>query len=103
MTGADAIVNLRRAGKKPVAVWVSTFPDAMLDGMTVRVAETDIPEALDLRFLVGLTAIVEGDNPARVDRIAKACQAHAKRVIASTHGGRKVVRVTDTEGVLSWN
>lgn len=101
MTGHERILALRRAGQKPAYVWVSDFSDAMLDGLTVRV-HGDMPEMLDLRFLVGVTAIVQGDAPKRVERIAKACQKHASRVIASVHEGRKFFSVSDTEGVLTW-
>lgn len=66
----------------------------------------DTPELLDLRFLVGTTALVEGSDAARVDRIAEVCKPIAKRVIATTsiRNGMlfDVVRITDTEGVMTW-
>lgn len=108
MTGEKAILAMRRAGRKPGFVWVSDFRDAFTgDGLTVGV-HGDNPEALDLRFLVGCVAIVEGPDAARVDRIALACsKAKADRVIASTHGKDargfgEVVRVTDTERTMTW-
>lgn len=102
MTGQDQIIALRRAGKKPEFVWVSDFEKTTFDGRTVCIAG-DTPELEDFRFLVGVTAIVEGENAARVDRIAAACKRIAKRVIASTHdiNRREVVRVTDTEGIMN--
>lgn len=103
MTGQKPIWAMRRAGMKPEFIWVSDFHDAYLDGLTVCVAG-GTPEIEDFRFLVGVTAIVEGEIPSRVDRIAKACGVHAKRVISSTHDTklRDVVRVTDTEGIMVW-
>lgn len=101
MTGQQELFALRRSGLKPEFVWVSDFPNCTLDGLTVRVA-VDTPELEDFRFLVGVTALVEGMDASRVDRIAKACQAIARRVISSTFDGRDVVRVTDTEGAMSW-
>lgn len=101
MTGHERILALRRSGQKPAYVWVSDFADATLDGVTVRV-HGDMPEMLDLRFLVGVTAIVQGDTAKRVERIAKACQKHAARVIASVHEGRRFTSVSDTEGVMTW-
>lgn len=101
MTGHDRILALRRSGFRTPYIWVSDFSDAMLDGLTVRV-HGDMPEMLDLRFLVGVTAIVQGNTPKRVERIAKACQKHAARVIASVHEGRKFTSVSDTEGVMTW-
>lgn len=106
MTGQDTILAMRRAGRRPDFVWVSDFAQATLDGLTVRVAG-DTPELLDLRFLVGVTALVDGSDPARVQRIAKACQQVAKRVIASVIQPVNEVRwetrqITDTEGALTW-
>lgn len=101
MTGHERILELRRSGMKLPIIWVSDFGDCTMDGFTVRV-KGDTPEMLDLRFLVGATAIVEGSDPRRVERIAKACKAHARRVIASTHDGYKVSRVEDSEGVMTW-
>ena len=106
MTGHDEIRAMRRAGFKPDFVWISDFANCTMDGKTVRVCN-DVPELLDLRFLVGITAIVEGDNPVRVDRIAKACSAQAARVIASTHAfdgpyRRVVTSITDTQGTMTW-
>jgi hypothetical protein len=102
MTGQDSILAMRRRGKAPAFVWVSDRRTAFLSGLTVRLDPADIPEALDLRFLVGLTALVDGGDPERVDRIAKACAAVAKRVIANTTAGFHTVRITDTEGVMTW-
>jgi len=99
--GQQEIVAMRRTGLAPRFVWVSDFPDATLDGRTVIVAG-DTPELEDFRFLVGLTAIVEGADPERVKRIASACAEHAARVIASTFEGRFVVAVSDTEKVMTW-
>lgn len=105
MTGDRELLAMRRSGRKPAYVWVSDFPDTTLDGFTVRVAG-DSPELLDLRFLVGTTVIVEGGDSARVERLAKACQQVARRVIASTfakaRGYWEVVKTTDTEGVMTW-
>lgn len=89
MIGHLPILAMRRSGRKPNAVWVSDFPDCMLaesitDSQTVRVAG-DTPELLDLRFLLGVEQVhVEGPDPDRVRRVAAACQAFAKVVVAST-------------------
>lgn len=107
MTGERPLLAMRRAGQKPAYVWVSDFDDALLDGLTVRVSG-DSPELLDLRFLVGSVAIVEGSDQSRVDRIAAACiAAKASRVIASTmrrdgYGRYDSINVSDTEGVMTW-
>lgn len=102
MRGHESIIALRRTGLTPRYVWVSDFRHAFLDGMTVRLSPTDQPEQLDFRFLVGLTAIVEGQDGAKAARIAAACGVEAKRVIASVHGRWDVESVTDTDEVLTW-
>lgn len=107
MNGHQPILAMRRAGRKPNYVWVSDFSDCILDGLTVRVAG-DTPELEDFRFLVGVTAIVDGLDADRVARITQACSAFAKRVISSVivpiNGLRwEVISVTDTEGIMSWH
>ncbi len=105
MTGDREILAMRYAGMKPEFVWVSDFPHSFLDGFTVRVAG-DVPELLDLRFLVGVTAFVEGESAERVDRLVAACSGIARRVIGNTlsraTGWWEIVRTTDTDGVLTW-
>jgi hypothetical protein len=101
MTGHHDILAMRRSGRKPTFVWVSDHEKQTLDGVTVRVTG-DTPEALDLRFLVGVTALVEGPDQARVERIAECCAAVAKRVIATTFASPGITRITDTEGVMTW-
>lgn len=102
MTGHEPILALRRGSLKPAFVWLSDHAHTVPHDLTVRIAPADVPEQLDLRFLVGVTALVDGSDDARVQRIAKACQPIAKRVIATTCKGRDVVRITDTDGALTW-
>ncbi|MBT9513290.1 MAG: hypothetical protein IV104_13165 [Acidovorax sp.] len=115
MTGQDAILNMRRNGKSPGYVWVDDCAATCLnDGTHVTLAARDVPEQQDWRFLVGLQVMVSGEDPGRVERITAACAEYAKRVIASTHlinrekmdwlgrPSSTVVRITDTQGVLTW-
>lgn len=102
MTGQDQIIALRRRGFAPRYVWVSDRPTAMLDGVTVRLSPQDVPEQQDWRFLVGLTALVEGAQADRVARITAAVQPIARRVIATTCPARDITNITDTEGSLTW-
>ena len=60
MTGQDQILALRRSGRAPVTVWLTDERGAPHDGSTVYVAPDDVPELFDLRFLVGLTVLVDG-------------------------------------------
>jgi len=102
VTGQDQIIALRRKGFAPRYVWVSDRPSRFLDGSTVRLSPQDVPEQQDWRFLVGLTAIVEGAQADRVARIAAAVQPIARRVITTTCPGRDVTNITDTEALLTW-
>lgn len=111
MNGHRDLIAMRRAGFKPAFVFVNDFPcqtdwAKWGDHPTVSV-DGDTPELEDFRFLVGVTAIVAGFDAERVQRIAQSCQAHAKRVVASVstqiNAFRvEVLRVTDTEEVLTW-
>lgn len=107
MTGHELIIAMRRMGKKPTVVWVNDYPEAMGDN-NVILAGDDIPEMLDLRFLIGTTAVCASPNKARLARIAKACiEAKAKRVITSLHvefikTRFEVIEMTDTEGHMVW-
>lgn len=106
MTGQQNILALRRAGRKPSYIWVTDFVKTDPDRLTVQV-NGDTPELEDFRFLVGVTAIVEGQDPGRVERIAKACAKFAARVIASVivpvnEYRWEVISVHDTEGALTW-
>jgi len=102
MTGHEPILEMRRRGKAPVTVWLTDEPEAPRTGTTVYIAPHERPELLDLRFLVGLTVLVDGDTDARVDSLVAACvQARAKRVIGNTFDGPWMVRITDTDGAFT--
>jgi len=104
MTGDKELFAMRRSGLKPEFVWISDFTSPTLDGFTVRIAG-DTPELQDLRFLVGVTALVEGADKARLNRISEACMdAKARRVIAalSDPTSFEVIQITDTEGEMTW-
>ena len=111
MDGHRELITMRRAGFKPAFVFVNDFPcqtdwAKWGDHPTICVAG-DTPELQDFRFLVGVTAIVGGTDAERVRRVAKACQAHAKRVIASvavpvTEHRMETTTVTDTEDEFTW-
>lgn len=111
MNGHRELIAMRRAGFKPSFVFVNDFPcktdwAKFGDYPTVSV-DGDTPEIEDFRFLVGVTAVVSGFDSERITRISKACEAHAKRVIASVTNQIdryrvETIRVTDTEEFLSW-
>lgn len=113
MTGQERIIAMRRQGLRPACVWVSDYRCGTDDGLTVSLSSTDVPEQQDWRFLVGLTALVDGDSAERVRRITEACKAFATRVISTTYcltgvvdtfglPCRAVSSIEDTEGVMTW-
>jgi hypothetical protein len=117
MKGHEAIIATRMESKKPVMVFlcadgysaVDTTPKNPLADLVIFPHE-DL-ECLDLRFLVGLTVSISGENHSRVTAVTESCiKAKAKRVISNyatikhTPYGpvSELVRVDDTEGVLQW-
>lgn len=87
-------------------MWVKTdAPTINTDFAEIAIEPTDYPALLDLRFLVGLVAIVEGHDQKRVEAVAEACKRHAARVIATVsdkHFPHEVKSISDTEGVMTW-
>lgn len=114
MRGHEPIVAMRKRGQKPAIVYLDLMRDASpmkawrdWPGVspaipTVWVQPEDAPHRLDLRFLVGLTAVVTGEDSDRVAALAKACtDAGALRVVASVvepapRREFRVVSVTDS-------
>jgi len=122
MIGIDALMALRRTGRKPRSVSVSTaeaphprlaqniaeMNDVSGGGCHYLAITPDKPVSrLDLRALQGLLVMVDGTDSDRVDAVSGACiQAGAARVIASVyrinqHGICITERMTDTEGVIA--
>lgn len=98
MTGHEALRAMRRKHLVPRAVWITDGEDMMARDWhlepnvcdqqkhaCISLAETDIPEALDFRSVVGLEVHVSGDrSAARARRIHQALiDAEARRVITS--------------------
>lgn len=111
MNGHRELIAMRRSGFKPAFVFVNDYPcdtnwAKWGDHPTVCVSG-DTPELEDYRFLVGTTVILAGFDATRIERFSKACEAHAKRVIATvstqlTPARCEVVSVADTEGTMTW-
>lgn len=107
MRGLDNILSLRRSGFKPAYVWLQDADIAPTD-LSVTLAKTDNPDALDLRCFVGVTVLAESDDRGRLGRMLRACQAaSAKRVITNLHKKiddftSEIIEITDTDGVATW-
>jgi len=107
MTGDLALIALRKTGVTPSGVWVSDSDDeyARVTGREwpmhrepvskhlaahIRIEASDIPEALDLRCVVGLTCHVHGDRGAtRFDRLFDALIAAGARVVVGIQANGK--------------
>lgn len=117
--GLDTLAALRRSGRKPMHVSLSTHfqnhprlatnvaeMNAISGNVCWCVVVTEPASRLDLRPLQGLPVEVDGTDPAKVYALADACKsAGASRVVASVllfdqHKTCHLVRQTDTEGVL---
>lgn len=108
MTGHEVILDLRRNGLKPAYVWLQDAGIAPTN-LSVSLAKTDNPEALDLRFLIGTTVLAESENRERLGRMLRACMAAKARRVIATHYRKSVpfndveiLETTDTEGELTW-
>lgn len=92
MKGHENLIKMRLAGKKPSAIWVylRDYPNwdfnwefACPDKPEVFISPKDNLRLLDLRFAVGLTVHIIGNDEARTRDVLNALQAaNAKRVIA---------------------
>lgn len=117
MKGHTQLIAMRKDGFAPSVVFVETNPELFAavhdwheyapNRAQVRIEANDNPDTADLRFLVGLSVMVNGNDLDRVRRVGKACErAKASRVI--TFVGREVndrfetVEMTDTEGRVTW-
>lgn len=83
MRGHLPIIAMRRRGIRPLAVWFSVDePDPRSadwhqadDEVAVEVLPVDGIGSLDLRFIVGVTAIIQGSNRGRCEAMHHACRA----------------------------
>ena len=100
MTGAENLRFMRRAGKVPRCIWLidganfrarDWYSEAnSFDGQfhaEIGIEQTDIPEAIDLRFAVGLAMHLSAERgDARGRRLHVALiDAGARRVVTSLH------------------
>jgi hypothetical protein len=92
MIGHEPLIGIRRRGKVPRLVWLSLDDDPCQQARdwpawgphaVVSIQPHDSIALLDLRFLVSLNCIVNGDDSRRVYALHEAClAAGAKRVIS---------------------
>jgi hypothetical protein len=90
MRGHEQIIAMRKAGKRPGIVFLNDQPSlpGELDWAqfgehaTVEVYG-DTPEALDLRYLIGLTVSITGSSVERAKRFMEACKAAGAETVAA--------------------
>lgn len=101
MLGHAPIVKMRLAGKRPIIVFINDFqtPEARdwhipgvkykevwePDHATIQVDAGDKIEALDLRFLTGLTVSATGSTEDRAKALFAACIAAGAKTVAAVH------------------
>lgn len=88
MNGAKELLDLRRRGIKPASVCIYDyeFDTEWLDyGELPRVTvHKDKIIDLDLRFVVGMTVMIEGYNKDRTDHLFERCINAGASIIASS-------------------
>jgi hypothetical protein len=105
MTGHDALLKLRRAGRKPACVWVldddhpasaqiardwhlEPNPYAGKVFAHIRLVDTDIPESLDFRPLIGLQVHMTcSRGPDRAKRVFDSLAAAEPVFLIAVQGG----------------
>lgn len=100
MRGHDPILTMRRNGSRPSHVTLAVHSGKAYDWWTtpellafpeVQIEPADVPELLDLRFLVGLPVVLDvGTESHRMDRLMAAVLAAGAS------------RVYPVEGAPSW-
>ena len=104
MRGHEALIAMRLRRRRPRIVFVSAGRDASEQwrdwhAETPHMAKVEVEDdepvsGLDLRFAVGMVAVVDGSNPARVARIAEA--------LAGAGAARVVSAVVADDGASVW-
>lgn len=105
MTGHQALLSLRRAGMKPACVWVldDDAPTSIKAAQTwhaepnpfahklfaqIHLSDTDTPESLDLRCLMGL----------RIHMTCARGTARAKRLFAALIAAKPAFLIAEHDG-----
>ncbi len=114
MTGEKPLLQLRRAGHKPRAVWVvdgegfsarswHEHPQSCTREWQpeIEIAEDDIPEALDLRVVIGMVVLAQCfRSPGRARRLHQALIAAGAKTVVTTIYTREGVEML-THGVAN--
>lgn len=102
MRGHERLIEMRKAGIRPAAVFINDFPCKTDwadwgDHATVCV-DGDKLSSIDLRFVIGLVAHVSSTSETRAKRIAEICKQAGASVVAAAHG----IRVNEFLTTTGW-
>lgn len=88
MKGAKELIDLRRRGIKPASVCLYDFEfdtDWLKWGELPRITvHKDKISDIDLRFVVGMTVMIESYNQDRADHLYEKCIASGASIVASS-------------------
>lgn len=89
MRGHEAIIAMRKAGKRPSFVFINDYPcetdwEQHGDHATVSTAG-DVVQLLDMRFLVGLKVSISSTNEVRAKALFDQCKAAGVTCVGAAH------------------
>ena len=87
MKGQDAIIELRKSGRKPSTVFLNDYESDVDrfetgDHFTISISPDEQPERLDLRFLVGLRVSISASTEKRARGLLEACKVVGAKTVA---------------------
>ena len=119
MHGHAPILQMRIAGKRPSIVFLDDYPTPCADDWhnpgqrygevwepdspSVQIDSTDRIEALDLRFLVGVAALVSGSTESRAKALSSACKRAGASMVIASHSFPVNEHRSETGWMEVWN
>ena len=119
MTGHEPILEMRLAGVRPSSVSIDDFKNPIAkdwhnpgakygevwepDSPSVQIDPTDRIEALDLRFLVGVAALVSGSTESRAKALSSACKRAGASMVIASHSFPVNEHRSETGWMEVWN
>ena len=90
MKGHEAIIQSRIKGQAPELVYLDDYETSLTDWRQLEITpvvslNNELPEALDLRFLVGLNVSITSRSEDRAKRLFNACKAAGAKWVGSSH------------------
>ena len=103
MRGQDKIIEMRKNHLVPEIVFLNDFECntdwfEKNDHATVSLSNKDVPQMLDLRFLVGLTVSISGSTEKRAKDLFEMVKKAGARTVAACH----VIPVNQYRAEAGW-